>query len=295
MSYSKNRTKSASSKGRKHKGKNFTKLTAPITLEDLNRKETPVGKDDLTVRMITIRLVPTDDDSATIKRNLRVLDNPDNVLQVLNHRKAIEEALRGNNITTGPNQYNYVRQFITGEALRVFNEGSTTLGNETVGNLTLALNYLVTFNCPKEVLSKHTEYLKTRLYKPSNLNMRQYVGCFNNLNALCEQLPPNFDANQKLSERDCILIIANKAPKSHKKMLCQHGYNPENGSMQELVEYCERAEVNDEVEHGATPNRLIQIDLTSESSEDDNKKTIRSRRKKTFKKLQYQGTSRVLL
>ena len=113
MSYSKARTKSASSKGRQHKVKNFIKLTAPITLEDLKRKEAPVGKDDLTVRMITIRLVPTDDDYATIKRNLRVLDNPDNVLQVLNHRKAIEEALRGNNITTGPNQYNYVRQFIT--------------------------------------------------------------------------------------------------------------------------------------------------------------------------------------
>ena len=213
MSYSKSRTKSASSKGRKHKSKNFTKLTAPITLEDLNRKETPVGKDDLTVRMITIRLiVPTDDDSATIKRNLRVLDNPDNVLQVLNHRKAIEEALRGNNITTGPNQYNYVRQFITGEALRVFNEGSTTLGNETVENLTLALNYLVTFNCPKEVLSKHMEYLKRQLYKPRDINMRQYIGCFNNLNTIREQLPPNFNAAQKLSERDCIIIIAKKAP-----------------------------------------------------------------------------------
>ena len=117
MSYSKSRTKNASSKGRRHKSKKFIKLTAPITLEDLNRKETPVGKDDLTVRMITIRLVPTDDDSATIKRNLRVLDNPDNVLQVLTHRKAIEEALRGNNITTGPNQYSFVRHFLTGENL----------------------------------------------------------------------------------------------------------------------------------------------------------------------------------
>ena len=90
---------------------------APVTLEDLNRKETLIDKDDLTVRMITICLDPTDIESATIRRNLRVLNNPENVLEVLKHRKAIEEALRGNNITTGPNQYSFVRQLLTGESL----------------------------------------------------------------------------------------------------------------------------------------------------------------------------------
>ena len=114
MPHSKSKTKESSSKDRKHKR---TSVLAPVTLEDLKRKETPIDKDDLTVRMITVRLDPTYVDSATIRRNLRVLDNAENILEVLKHHKMIEEALQGNNITTGPNQYSFVRQLLTGESL----------------------------------------------------------------------------------------------------------------------------------------------------------------------------------
>ena len=222
-----------------------------MTLADIRLKEAPIDKDDTTVRTVSIRLTPADADSITIRRNLKVLDNPSNILDVLKHRKAVEEALQGNDITTGPNQYSFVRQFLSGESLRVFNEGAVNTGNETAANLVIVLNHLVTFNCPREVLSKQTEYLKNKLYKPSDLTMRQFVGCYNNLNSICEQLPPNFNEAQKISARDCIIIIAGKAPKPHKKMMIQQGYNPENGSMQDLIDYCERAEINESVEHGA--------------------------------------------
>ena len=287
MRHSNSKPTSSSSKDKKKKGRISNSANAPVTLSDLKRKETPIDKHELTVRQITIRLVPNDVDSPTIRRNMRVLDNPENILQVLNHRRAIEEALRGNNITTGPNQYGFVRQFLTGESLRVFNEGAIMAGNETNANLTLALNHLVSFNCPREVLSKQTEYLKNHLYKPHNLTMRQFVGYYNNLNTICEQLPPNFNEDQKLDERECIIIIANKAPKPHKKMLIQQGYNPENGSMQDLIDYCERAETNEEVEHGAQ-FRKAQPD----SSDSSDNKPIRSRRKKTFPKNEYRSKSK---
>jgi hypothetical protein len=90
--------------------------------------------------------------------------------------KAMEEAFQGNNITTGPTQYSFVRQFLTGESLRVFNEGTTVAGNETTANLMTASNHLATFNCPRGVLSKQTDYLKSKLYKPYDLTTRQYVG-----------------------------------------------------------------------------------------------------------------------
>ena len=108
----------------------------------------------------------------------------------------MEEAYNGNNVTTGPTQYSFVRQFLTGESLCVFNEGITAAGNETAANLMLALNHLVTFNCPREVLSKQTEYLKNKLYKPYNTTTRQYVGYYPNSNALCGQLPPLFNDTQ---------------------------------------------------------------------------------------------------
>lgn len=234
--------------------------------------------------MVSIRLTPADADSPTIRRNVEVLDNPTNILQVLRHRQAMEEAFYGNNITTGPTQYSFVRQFLTGESLRVFNEGATTAGNETTANLTLALNHLVTFNCPREVLSKQTDYLKSKLYKPYDLTTRQYVGYYNNLNAICAQLPPAFDDTQKLSERELIINIASKAPKPHKKMLIQQGYNPENGSMTDLIDYCERAETTENVEHGAKRDKANLDDSSSDSEQGFTESRSRSRSKSIKKK-----------
>ena len=279
------------SKGKKtHKGQNnrtnasTASHTGPVTLEDLQRKQAPVNKDNLTTRMVSIRLIPADENSATIKRNVEVLDNPDNILQLLRHRKAMEEAFLGNNITTGPTQFSFVRQFLTGESLRVFNEGATTAGTETTGNLVLALNHLVTFNCPREVLSKQTDYLKTMLAKPREMTTRQYVGYYNNLNAICGQLPPGFNATQKLTERELIINIAHKAPKNHKKMLIQQGYNPENGSMADLIDYCERAETTDHVLHGAIRDSNT---MDYSSSSDSGFKEKRSRRSKPNKKKEW--------
>ena len=238
---------------------------APVTLADLQAKEAPYEKGSLTSRSVSIRLIPADADSTTIKRNIQVLDNPINILQVLKHRKAMEEAYNGNNVTTGPTQYSFVRQFLAGESLRVFNEGATAAGNETTANLTLALNHLVTFNCPKEVLSKQTAYLKNKLYKPYNTTTRQYVGYYRNLNALTAQLPPLFNETQQITEREMIVTIASKAPKEHKKLLIQHGFNPENGSMEDLIDYCERAETNENVEHGAKDSKIKYPDSSDDS------------------------------
>ena len=251
---------------------------APVTLADLQEKEVPYEKGSLTSRSVSIRLIPADEKSTTIKRNIQVLDNPINIHQVLKHRKAMEEAYTGNNVTTGPTQYSFVRQFLAGESLRVFNEGAATAGNETTANLTLALNHLVTFNCPREVLSKQTEYLKNKLYKPYKVTTRQYVGFYRNLNAICGQLPPLFNDTQLIGEREMIINIANKAPKDHKKLLIQHGFNPENGSMKELIDYCERAETNENVEHGAKESKTKRYD----SSDDDERKQRRSKKKEKY-------------
>ena len=279
MRHSKDKKKTH--KGHKRISATKAKTSAPVTLEDLQRKQPPVDKDSVTTRQVSIRLIPDDDDSTTIRRNVEVLDNPSNILQMLRHRKAVEEAIVGNNITTGPTQYAFVRQFLTGESLRVFNEGAVATGNETTANLIMALNHLVTFNCPREVLSKQTDYMKSKLYKPYDLTTRQYVGYYNNLNSICAQLPPAFNDNQKLSERELIINIAGKAPKPHKKMLIQQGYNPENGSMADLIDYCERAETTENVEHGA--KQKVTFDDSSSESE-PGLTTSRTRKHKTRKK-----------
>jgi hypothetical protein len=278
MAYSQKR-RSASKKRKKDNE------VAPVTLTDLRVKTAPFEKYDTNIRTISIRLVPADADSTSIRRSIEVLDNPSNILRVLQHRTSMEEGLLGNNVTTGPNQYTFVRQFLSGESLRVFNEAATTNGNETVPNMIVTLNALVRFNCPNEVLSAQTDYIKDKLRKPDKMTMRQFVGYFNNLNAVCAQLPPLFDDSQKISARESIIILAKRAPKAHKAMLVQHGFNPENGSMEDFIDYCERAETNAHITHGAKDSGGASSD--SSGSESPGSKRVahkKLQKKKTFKK-----------
>jgi hypothetical protein len=122
------------------------------------------------------------------------------------------------------------------------------------------------------------------LYKPYDLTTRQYVGYYNNLSAICAQLPPAFDVTQKLSERKLIINIASKAPKPHKKMLIQQGYNPENGSMTDLTDFCERAKTTKNVEHSAKRDKAKLDDSSSDSDQGFTESRSRSRSKSIKKK-----------
>jgi hypothetical protein len=76
-----------------------------------------------------MRTDPTNEQSPTIKRRLRPLNNPTKMLEVLQATLIIISSVLGNNVTTGPNQYAYWRQCLAGEALRKFNKFATNIGN----------------------------------------------------------------------------------------------------------------------------------------------------------------------
>ena len=62
-----------------------------------------------------------------------------------------------------------------------------------------------------------------------------------------DQLPPLFDESQVLEESELVDFIANKAPKSHKAMPINQGFNPETSTLATFVEHCERAETTDDI------------------------------------------------
>ena len=70
---------------------------------------------------------PANEHSTKIKRKIRILDHPKNLIEVLRARLAISKGLTGNNITTGPNQYRFTRTILDGEALRIFDLKLTEL------------------------------------------------------------------------------------------------------------------------------------------------------------------------
>ena len=74
---------------------------------------------------LSVRADPSNQDSTCIKRKIRILDHPKNLIQ----------GLTGNNITMGPNRYHFTLTFLDGEALHIFDLKSTEFRHETVANL----------------------------------------------------------------------------------------------------------------------------------------------------------------
>ena len=77
------------------------------------------------------------------------MEHPKNLIKVLCARLAIKKGLAGNTITTGTNHYRFTRTFLDGEALRIFDLKSTELVQETVNNLKIVMNHVVTYFDPK--------------------------------------------------------------------------------------------------------------------------------------------------
>ena len=59
------------------------------------------------MRELLVQTDPTDEDSTRVKQIIRIMDNPQKLLEVLRASLEIYQGLTGNDITTGPNQYRF--------------------------------------------------------------------------------------------------------------------------------------------------------------------------------------------
>ena len=117
-------------------------------------KERHVSLENGDMRKLLVQMDQTNEDWTRVKQRIRILDHPQNLLEVLCERLAISQGLTGNEITTGPNQYCFTRAFLNGEALHVFDLKATELCHKTVTNLVFVMNHVVTYFNPTECLYK---------------------------------------------------------------------------------------------------------------------------------------------
>ena len=120
--------------------------------------------------------------------------------------------------------------------LRVFDLKATELFHETVANLVLVMNHIVTYFGPTECLSKQKRYIRYKKDKPRKLMTRQDVGLVCDLNSRMAQMPPFFNDNQQLDEYKIVDSLANKAPMTHTDMMISKGFNPETGDLATFIE-----------------------------------------------------------
>ena len=179
-------------------------IAAPISIEDLMENEMQSSLQGSAICKLSVLADPANEDSTKIKRKIRILDHPKNLIEVLCARLAIAQGFTDNNITTGPNQYRFTRTFLDGEALRIFYLKSTELRHETVANINWVMNHVVAYFGPKDCLSKQKFYLCKKMEKPHKLATRQYVGLVRDLNSMMALMPPLFYESQKLDESELV-------------------------------------------------------------------------------------------
>jgi hypothetical protein len=222
-----------------------------------------------------MRTDPTNESSPVIKRKFKPLDNPSNVLDVLQGVLLIKEGVIGNNVTTGPLQCRHWRGCLAGTALDKFNEHTLAVGNETAANLHAVEQRLITFFAPREVLRQQTRCIRFHVRKPEEVSTRQCVRAVATLNNTLSKLPPAFDDLQKVSDTDMMDVLASKAPKGHEELMTDHGFDPQTATTAEFVDICERAE---------TKEALVQTRKQSHDSDDDSSDDEVQRPKKPRKK-----------
>ena len=83
-------------------------------------KEVLSSSQDDAIRELSVLADPSNKHITKVKRKIRILDHPKNLIEVLRAQLAIEKGLIGNAITTGPNKYRFTRTFLDREALRIF-------------------------------------------------------------------------------------------------------------------------------------------------------------------------------
>jgi hypothetical protein len=109
--------------------------------------------------------------------------------------------------------------------------------------------------------------------KPAGISTRQYVSAVHVLNNMIGQLPPAFEANQKILEPDLMDILVSNAPKTHQQLKVEHGFNPQTATTEEFLEICERAENKDALQ----TNRKRSDDDSSEDERPTKKITKKNR------------------
>ena len=261
------------------KGKSQTKRLGPIEIEEILQPEAPHSKYDVTVREMNVRTDPTNEASPIIRRKFKPLDNPETILEVLQGILVIKEGVIGDNVTTGPLQCACWRGCLRGTALAKFNEFAALVGTETSAHLPLVERRLVTHFAPREVLSLQAKHVRHRMRQPADVTTRQYVGAVTTLNRKMESFPPNFNADQKVAATDLLDILASKAPKNHKELLTDHGFDPQTETMERFVEICERAETKFNLAKGKAERRF-ESDDDSDSSGSPKKKVKKMPKKK---------------
>ena len=164
--------------------------------------------------------------------------------EFLRWRRNVHRALTGQNVTTGPGQYNLTRKLLDGDALMVFNLKATEVGNETVTNYKTVMAAVTAHVFPLKALQTQKRYMRRFLRKPRDMKAREFVSRVCEINELLTEFP-EADDDSKLPRDELLDLMEFGMPGSWQKVMILLDFDPVNHSIAEFVGFCERLELTE--------------------------------------------------
>ena len=138
-------------------------------------------------------------------------------------------------------------RLLKGDALAAFNAAATAAGNETNQNYLIATNGLVDHVFPRRALATQKCCMRQFMRKPATMTMHEYMARLTKINGKLDQFPPNA-ANQSLPQDNILDIGEFGMPNKWQHEMILHNFDPMEGTVQDLVAFCECLEQTEDHE-----------------------------------------------
>ena len=213
----------------------------PIPLEEPDKKKTT--KDS--VLELKLRSNPTDEKSGYILKVPYFKEGTPE--EWLAFKTKLRDVFVGQQLTTGPMQYQMARRLLKGEPLQKFNRKAENLGNKTVLNFNACLRAVCESVFLNLVLKHQKRYMCRVLRKSKEMSMKAYYARFQELNRYLEKFPP-FGVRKKLPNDEVLEHKEFVIPNSWQKQMILQGFNAVEKTNDKFIEFCKRIETAESIQ-----------------------------------------------
>ena len=194
---------------------------------------------------------PADKDSLTyevVVKNFKS-GTPEEFIQTV---IALEKIFKGQDITTGPEQYAMCRKVFHNEALTAFNNAATAVGNETIINLKAVFKKVAATVFPIKAYFTQKQAMRRFMRKPKEMKIRDYVDRLMEINSYLPHFPvkDGEEAAKSLPKEEIMDILLFGIPNSWQKKIVELGFDSIAHTPQEFVEVCERISYGESNDNG---------------------------------------------
>ena len=243
----------------------------------------------------SLRVTPSDADSPTYKKYVRVLTGSEDVRTVLTWVADTALVITGLNITSPANAYTLLTNLVKGSAKTIYTEyvdvKCRSLKQDQVDaeadatrkatlqaraplefldarTLREAKRALIQGIVPNKIVAMVKRYLRRECRKPADMKVRAYYQHLLRINN--DELPalPPFNPAQNMSDDELIDILIYATPKSWMREMDRQGFDPVTKTLQEVVTFMERIEQSEDFDG----QRVDHSQKGSSSSPNKNKK-----------------------